>query len=143
MNRNEVQAVEEILPHRPPFLFVSRIVSLDAGRSATTEYDVPPDLPLFRGHFPQEPILPGVIVMEMLAQTGGLAFLSQDGMRGKVAYLAGIDQARFRRPVRPGDTIRAEVQIVSMKRRVGRAVGKAYVGKEEAASATLLFALSN
>jgi len=81
--------------------------------------------------------------MEMLAQTGGLAFLSQDGMRGKVAYLAGIDQARFRRPVRPGDTIRAEVQIISMKRRVGRAVGKAYVGKEEAASATLLFALSN
>ncbi len=143
MVSDEIRAVEEILPHRPPFLFVSRIVSVDAGRSATTEYDVPRDLFIFKGHFPQEPILPGVIVMEMLAQSGGLAFLAQKGMHGKVAYLAGIDHARFRRPVRPGDTIRADVEIVSLKKRIGRAVGRAYVGGEEAASATILFAMPN
>jgi 3-hydroxyacyl-[acyl-carrier-protein] dehydratase len=143
MISDETLAVEAILPHRPPFLFVSRIVSVDPGKSATTEYDVPHDLFIFEGHFPGEPILPGVIVMEMMAQSGGLAFLSQEGMHGKVAYLAGIDHARFRKPVRPGDTIRADVEIVSQKRRIGKAVGKAYVGGEEAASATILFAMPN
>jgi len=143
MNPDGIWAVEEILPHRPPFLFVSRMVSLVAGERATTEYDVPHDLPLFEGHFPAEPILPGVIVMEMMAQSAGLAFLAQDGMSGKVAYLAGVDHARFRRPVRPGDTIRAEVEIISLRRRIGKAIGKAHVGDEEVASATLLFAMPN
>lgn len=141
MTTDEQRAVEQVLPHRFPFLFVTRCLSVNPGSRAVVEYDVPEDLPLFKGHFPQDPVLPGVILVEILAQCAGLAYLSQEGMRGKVAYLAGIDQARFRRPVRPGETVRAEAEIVSLKRRIGRAVGKAYVGGEEAASATLLFSL--
>lgn len=136
-------AVEEILPHRPPFLFVSRIISLEVGKSAVTEFDVPPDLPLFQGHFPGEPILPGVIILEMLAQSGGLSLLASDEYRGKIAYLAAVDAARFRRPVRPGDTIRAESKILSVRRGVGRAEGKAYVNGEEVASATIVFVVQN
>ncbi len=143
MEEQAKMAVEDILPHRPPFLFVSRIISLDVGKSATTEFDVSPDLPLFKGHFPAEPILPGVIVLEMLAQSGGLSLLAADEYRGKIAYLAGVETARFRKPVRPGDTVRAETEILSIKRRIGKAVGKAYVNGEEVASATVLFAVQN
>jgi len=143
MEENEIRAVEEILPHRPPFLFVSRIISLELGKGAVTEYDVPVDLPIFQGHFPGEPIVPGVIILEVLAQSSGLAFLAQEGMRGRVAYLAGVDSARFRKPVRPGETIRAETSLGPVRRGIGRATAKAYVGDEEVASATVLFALPN
>lgn len=136
-------AVEEILPHRPPFLFVSRIVSLEVGKAATTEFDVTPDLSLFRGHFPSEPILPGVIILEMMAQTGGLSLLASDEFRGKIAYLAAVESARFRKPVRPGDVLRAESRIMSVRRGVGKAMARALVGDEEVASATIVFAVPN
>jgi 3-hydroxyacyl-[acyl-carrier-protein] dehydratase len=135
------RAVEDILPHRPPFLFVNRIVSLDVGRSAVTEFDVTPDLSIFRGHFPSEPILPGVIILEMLAQTGGLSLLASEEYSGRIAYLAAVESARFRRPVRPGDVLRAESRILSVKRGIGKATGKAFVGDEEVASATIVFAV--
>lgn len=143
MRVDESLAVEDILPHRPPFLFVSRIVSLEVGESAVTEYDVPLDLPLFKGHFPQEPILPGVIILEMLAQSGAIALLAVESNRGKVAYLAAVESARFRKPVRPGDTIRAETVLGPVRRGIGRATGTAYVNGEEVASAQVLFALPN
>jgi len=143
MEESEIRAVEEILPHRPPFLFVSRIISLDAGKGAVTEYDVPMDLPVFAGHFPQEPIMPGVLILEMLAQSGAVAVLAEEACRGKVVYLAAVESARFRRPVRPGDTIRAEIALGPIKRGIGRATGKAYVGGEEVASATVLFVMPN
>lgn len=134
-------APEEILPHRPPFIFVSRVISVEPDKRAVAEYDVPVDLPLFQGHFPGYPILPGVIVLEMLAQTGALALLSRDEFKGKVAYLAGVDSARFRRPVQPGDTLRAEMAMESMRMQIGRAHGKVFVGDEEVASARILFAV--
>lgn len=143
MNAQVSLAAEDILPHRPPFLFVSRIISLDVGKSSVTEFDVDPDLPMFKGHFPQEPIMPGVIILEMMAQSGALAVLADDQYRGKVAYLAAIESARFRKPVRPGDTIRAEISIGPLRRGIGRATGKAYVGGEEVASAQITFALPN
>ena len=130
----------EILPHRPPFLFVSRMISVQAGEQAVCEFDVPEDMPLFQGHFPQEPILPGVIVLEMMAQSGAVALLSRDDMKGKIAYLAGIESARFKRPVRPGDTIRAEVALGPVRRGIGRGQGTAYVHEQEVARATIVFA---
>jgi len=136
-------AVEDILPHRPPFLFVERILELEAGKSAVTEFDVSHDLPILQGHFPGEPILPGVIITEMLAQTGGLCLLALPEYRGKIAYLAAVESARFRKPVRPGDTLKAESRILSVKRGVGRAVGRAMVGDLEVASATIMFAIPN
>lgn len=136
-------AVEDILPHRPPFLFVSRIVSLEVGKSAVTEFDVTPDLAIFQGHFPGEPILPGVIILEMLAQSGGLSLLAAEEYRGKLAYLAAVESARFRKPVRPGDVVRAESRILSVKRGVGKASGRAFVDGEEVASATIVFAVPN
>jgi len=134
-------APEDILPHRPPFLFVTRIISIDPEKGASAEYDVPHDLPILQGHFPGYPILPGVIVLEMLAQTGALAVLSREEFRGKLAYLAGIESARFRRPVRPGDTLRADIVLESMRLGVGRARGRVTMGGEEVASATILFAI--
>lgn len=134
-------APEEILPHRPPFLFISRIISIEPEKGAVAEYDVPHDLSILRGHFPGYPILPGVIVLEMLAQTGALAILSREEFKGKLAYLAGVDSARFRRPVSPGDTLRAEMTMDSMRLNVGRARGRVTVDGEEVARATILFAI--
>lgn len=134
-------APEDILPHRPPFIFVTRIVSIEPEKGAVAEYDVPHDLSILRGHFPGYPILPGVIVLEMLAQTGALAILCKEEYKGKPAYLAGIDSARFLRPVKPGDTLRAEIALDSMRLGIGRAHGKVTVEGKEVARATILFAI--
>lgn len=141
--KNRQPEPEEILPHRPPFIFVSRVISIEPDKRAVAEYDVPVDLPIFQGHFPEHPVLPGVIVLEMLAQTGALALLSKGEFKGKIAYLAGVDSARFRRPVQPGDTLRAEVAMDSMRMQIGRAHGKVFVGEEEVASARIMFAIRN
>ncbi|HHY11755.1 MAG TPA: 3-hydroxyacyl-ACP dehydratase FabZ [Firmicutes bacterium] len=138
----DLRRITAILPHREPFLFLSRIISVQNGQSATAEYDVPQDHVFFEGHFPQEPVFPGVIILEMMAQTGALAVLCDSGRRGQVAYLAAIESARFRRPVRPGETVRAEVEIESMRMKIGRAKGAAYVNGQEVASAHVIFALS-
>jgi 3-hydroxyacyl-[acyl-carrier-protein] dehydratase len=133
--------VQDILPHRAPFLFVTRILSLEEGKSVVAEYDVSADLPIFQGHFPQKPVLPGVIILEMMAQTGALAVLCQDEFKGRIAYLAGIEKARFKRPVLPGDTLRAEIKLGEIRRGIGRAEGAAYVGQELVASAVVVFAV--
>lgn len=141
MDPSKYPAPEEILPHRPPFLFVTRIVSINPEKGAVAEYDVPHDLSILRGHFPGHPILPGVIVLEMLAQTGALAILSREEFKGKLAYLAGVESARFRRPVNPGDTLRGEITMDSMRLNIGRARGTVTVEGEEVARATILFAM--
>ncbi|MGI6643888.1 MAG: 3-hydroxyacyl-ACP dehydratase FabZ [Bacillota bacterium] len=137
------KAVEAILPHRAPFLFVDRIISLEPGKSAVAEFDVLPSLPVFQGHFPLEPILPGVLILEMLAQCGALAVLSMPKMRGKIAYLAAVESARFRRPVKPGETLRAVTELGPIRRGIGRALGVAYVDDAEVARATVAFATPN
>lgn len=137
------RTVCDVLPHRPPFLFISRIVSVEAGVCAVCEFDVPYDMPLFQGHFPEEPILPGVIILEMMAQSGAVALLSQEDMKGRLAYLAGIESARFRKPVRPGDVIRADVNLGSVRRRIGRGDGIAYVKDQEVARARIVFAVGD
>ena len=95
----------DLLPHREPFLFIDEIVALDPGVSAHARWTLRPDLDFFRGHFPGNPITPGVLIVEALAQAGGLAAMSLEENEGKLAVFAGIEKVRFRRPVLPGDTL--------------------------------------
>ncbi|MGI6163493.1 MAG: 3-hydroxyacyl-ACP dehydratase FabZ [Bacillota bacterium] len=140
-DNGNLKRIKEILPHRDPFLFLTRIISIEQGKSAVAEFDIPQDHLFFKGHFPQEPIFPGVIILEMMAQTGALAILCDTGLKGKVAYLAGVESARFRRPVRPGQTLRAEVTIEGIRMNIGRANGKAFADGKEAAVAKVVFGL--
>lgn len=137
----KIESPEAVLPHREPFLFVSKILEVNPGKSCLAEYHVPEDLWIFRGHFPQEPILPGVIILEMMAQTGAISVLTEKENSGKIAYLAGVEKARFKRPVRPGETLRAETYVDGFRRQIGRAHGIAYVGEKEVARAVILFAI--
>ena len=100
--------VEAVLPHRDPFCWVSRVVACEPGVDVTAELDVDPDLPLFKGHFPGHPVLPGVIIMEALAQAASFCILVERGAEGSIGFLTGIDGAKFRRQVEPGETVRAQ-----------------------------------
>lgn len=131
----------DLIPHRPPFLFVDEIVDLEPGVRARARFVVAPELPLFDGHFPDNPILPGVVIVEALAQTGVLAAAASPDSDGKLALFAGIDRARFRRVVRPGDVLDLETEITRRRGPVGEAVGSASVAGERACEAKLRFAL--
>ena len=96
--------IERVLPHRDPFIWVSRVLSCEPGRRVVAELDVDPDLHLFAGHFPTHPVLPGVLLMEALAQAASFCLLVGSGTEGRIGFLAGIDRARFRHQVLPGDT---------------------------------------
>jgi 3-hydroxyacyl-[acyl-carrier-protein] dehydratase len=135
--------VHEILPHRSPFLFITRILEVEENHRAVAEFYVPPDMDVFKGHFPSHPVLPGVLILEMLAQTGAIAVLVNPSNRNRIAYLAGIDRARFKRPVMPGETMRAEAVLDKMRRVFGKAHGSVYVGDEEVLKAEILFAVAN
>ena len=141
VSKDDLERIKEILPHRDPFLFLTRIIRVEEGKSAIAEYDVPYDHIFFKGHFPEEPILPGVIILEMMVQIGVLAVLCDPRRKGQVVYLAGIDAARLKKPVRPGDVLRAEVTVESVKMKIGRGIGRAFVGADEVASAKIIFGL--
>lgn len=112
------EQIEAVLPHRDPFVWVSRVLECQPGVSVTAELDVPADLPLFAGHFPDYPVLPGVIIMEALAQAASFSLLVERGAEGAIGFLAGIDNAKFRQQVRPGDTVTLEARIVKSSRRL-------------------------
>jgi 3-hydroxyacyl-[acyl-carrier-protein] dehydratase len=130
---------DEILPHRPPFLLLDRLLELEAGRRGVAEWC--PSLERFEGHFPGEPILPGVLLVEAMAQTGAACVLADPANRGKLALFAGIERARFRRIVHPGETLRLEAAVLT-KGRAGRGKTSAWVGRELAAEAELIFILA-
>lgn len=140
MQRDEIM---QILPHRPPMLLVDEIVEVEPGRRAVGLKHVTADDFWVPGHYPGNPIMPGVLQIEALAQAGGVALLGQMEARGKIPVFAGIDGVRFRRPVRPGDTLRLEVEIIKVRGPVGRATGKAFVGDDLACEAQLMFALAD
>jgi len=138
----DAEGVRAILPHREPFLFVDGILELEPGRRVVGFKDVRPEEDYFRGHFPGNPVMPGVLILECLAQTGACALLSAPENRGKLALFGGLDDTRFRRPVRPGDRLLLEVTVDRVRGPVGRGTGVARVGDQVVAEATLTFALA-
>ncbi|MDO4851504.1 MAG: 3-hydroxyacyl-ACP dehydratase FabZ [Actinomycetota bacterium] len=134
--------IERVLPHRDPFIWVSRVLSCEPGRRVVAELDVDPDLHLFAGHFPTHPVLPGVLLMEALAQAASFCLLVGSGTEGRIGFLAGIDRARFRHQVLPGDTVRLEAEIVRSSQRLCVAEVEASVDGVVCAEATQRYVLA-
>lgn len=137
----EIKDIEKILPHRYPFLLIDRVLELEPLKSAVGIKNVTYNEYFFQGHFPNEPVMPGVLIIEALAQLGAVALLSHESFKGKTAYFGGIKNARFRKKVVPGDTLRLQVEIVKIKGPAGIGKGSAYVDGKLACQVELLFAI--
>jgi len=125
----DITAIQKILPHRYPFLLVDKIIEFEAGESIVGLKNVTINEPFFQGHFPDHPVMPGVLIVEAMAQTGGIMLLnSYDNPEEFVAYFASIDKVKFRKPVMPGDTLRFELKVISIKRSLAKMHGDAFVG---------------
>lgn len=138
----QIREIMDILPHRYPFLLVDRITELDPGVRAVGIKNVTANEPEFTGHFPGNPLFPGVLILEAMAQVGGVMLLSGIEAEDQLALFGGVDRARFRRQVIPGDQIRFEVEMLRRKASVGKVKGVATVEGEVAAEAELMFALT-
>lgn len=134
-------AIEAILPHRDPFLLLDEVIELEPGRRVVARREVRADDPWFAGHFPQRPVMPGVLIVEAMAQAGAVAVLIEEENRGKIAFFAGIDDCRFKRIVEPGDVLTLTCEIDTVRGPIGRGKATAHVGDELAARATLTFAV--
>jgi 3-hydroxyacyl-[acyl-carrier-protein] dehydratase len=137
----EAADIMRIIPHRYPFLLIDRVVELEPGKRVVAMKSVTANEPQFTGHFPGRPIMPGVLMVEALAQAGAVAVLSLPEYRGKLALFAGIDECRFRRTVLPGDTLRLEVTLEKLRGVFGRGRGVASVDGEVAVEATISFVI--
>ncbi|NMO98158.1 3-hydroxyacyl-ACP dehydratase FabZ [Paenibacillus lemnae] len=135
--------IQEIIPHRPPFLLVDKIIEMEEGKRAVGIKNVTINEPFFVGHFPQYAVMPGVLIVEALAQVGAIAMLSVDSNKGKLGFLAGIDGFRFRGQVVPGDTLRLEVEITRLKGAIGKGKATASVDGKTVAEGEIMFALSD
>lgn len=133
--------IQEILPHRYPFLMVDAILDMEEGVRAVGVKNVTVNEPFFQGHFPCNPIMPGMLIIEAMAQVGAVAILSKEEYKNKLAVFAGIDKMRMRRQVVPGDRLLMEVELTAMKRGIGKATAKATVDGELAVSGELMFGL--
>ena len=131
--------IQKIIPHRYPILMVDRILEIEKGKRAVGIKNVSGNEPFFQGHFPEYPVMPGVLIMEALAQVGTVVVLSMPEYAGSLAYFTGLDEVRFKKQVLPGDQLRLEVELVKMRSSFGVAQGKAYVGEELAASGKFMF----
>ncbi len=134
-------AIQRIIPHRYPFLLVDRVVELEPGRRAVGLKNVTMGDPFFQGHFPGYPVMPGVLIVEALAQVGAVALLTTPDSAGKLALFAGIDNVRFKRQVKPGDTLRLAVELSQVRRGIGAGTGQATVDGDLACRGEFMFAL--
>lgn len=133
--------IKEIIPHRDPFLLIDEILEMEVGVSVVAQKTLKEDEFWFKGHFPGQPVQPGVLTIEMLAQAGAVCILSMPEHKGKIALFAGIDKAKFRQQIKPGDTVRLEVEIVKIRGHIGIGTALATVNGKRAVSAEIKFAL--
>jgi len=134
--------IMEIIPHRYPFLLVDRIIEMEPGVRAVGIKNVTANEPFFPGHFPGNPIMPGVLQVEALAQVAAVAMLSLPENKGKLGLFAGIDEVRFKKPVLPGDTLKLVIEIQSMRRNICKAAATAYVNDQVVCSGNLTFGIA-
>ncbi|MCR5528281.1 MAG: 3-hydroxyacyl-ACP dehydratase FabZ [Saccharofermentans sp.] len=140
-NSLDLKGIMEIIPHRHPFLLIDKVEDYEPGQYCIAYKNITYDESFFRGHFPDYPITPGVLMVEALAQTGAVAILSQEEFKGKIAVFAGIDNCKFKRQILPGDTVRLETKITQVRGPVGVGEAEATVDGKTAVKCTLKFAI--
>ena len=139
----DIKQIQSIIPHRPPFLLVDRILEMEDGKRAVGLKNVSINEPFFVGHFPEYPVMPGVLITEALAQVGAAAMLNLEANKGKIGFLAGLDNFRFRGQVVPGDTLILEVEITRLKGSIGKGKATARVEDKVVAEGEIMFALAD
>lgn len=136
-----IEGIQKVIPHRHPFLLIDKIIEAEPGKRVVGIKSVSYNEPFFQGHFPGKPIMPGVLIVECMAQVGAYAALNYPEVKGKIALLVRIENARFRHPVVPGDTLRIEVELIRLRGNLGRIGCSAFVEGKLVADAELTFAL--
>lgn len=139
----DIQQIKEIIPHRYPFLLVDKVLEVEEGKRAIGIKNVTANEEFFNGHFPDYPVMPGVLIVEALAQVGAVAMLKKEENRGRLAFFAGIDNCRFKRQVRPGDQLRLEVEMIRVRGAIGKGKAIATVDGEIACETEITFALGD
>lgn len=134
--------IQKVIPHRYPFLLVDRIIELEPMKRAVGIKNVTVNEQFFQGHFPGHPVMPGVLILEAMAQVGGVAMLYPDENRGKLAFFAGIDRVKFRKPVVPGDQLRMVAEIIKIRSGMGKLWVQSFVDEQLVAEGEFLFALA-
>ncbi|WP_062199983.1 3-hydroxyacyl-ACP dehydratase FabZ [Massilibacterium senegalense] len=136
-----IEEIKAIIPHRYPFLLVDKVLEMEEGKKAVGIKNVTANEPFFQGHFPEFAVMPGVLIVEALAQVGAISILAKEENKGKLAFFTGIDRCRFKRQVRPGDTLKLEVEIIRVKGPMGKGKAIASVDDELVCETEIMFAI--